>query len=217
MDGAPVMLNIPMYGLPVMWPRAAVGPVRRTKMYGLPSRQTRPIIKVQVKTGSVYGDMQRQQVALYNENQEEIGCSSWISTQGTIIMQLDTLTPGNQYWIAVDDDRVSSTFTICTDDLPDYDFKAGALEITDISNWCSPEEAYSNLWATDDESMASCWSGTENKNVWFKFQATTRFITVNLRTGNVYGDIRRPQMALWNEAGTEVNVLIPSLIREHLL
>ncbi len=170
---------------------------------------TTPFIKIQVKTGSVYGDMQRQQVALFNGEQSEIGCSRWISAQGTIILQSDTLTPGNWYWIAVDDDYVSRYFTICTDDRPDYDFKAGALEITDISQWCSAEQAYSNLWATADQSMASCWLGTENKNVWFKFQATTRFININLRTGNVYGDMRRPQMALWNAAGVEVSCIDP--------
>ncbi len=166
---------------------------------------TTPFIKVQLKTGSIYGNMQRQQIALFNDNQDEIGCAKWISNQGTIVMQTDTLTPGKWYWIAVDDDYVSSTFSMCTDDRPDYDFKAGALEITDISNWCSAEQAYSNLWATADEAMGSCWSGTTNKNVWFKFQATSRFINIDLRTGTVYGNMRRPQMALWNEAGTEVN------------
>ena len=178
------------------------GPVNKNVWFKFQANT--PFIKIQVKTGSVYGSMQRQQVALYNGSQNEVGCAKWISNQGTIVLQSDTLTPGNWYWIAVDDDNISQTFTICTDDRPDYDFKAGALEIPDLTNWCSAEAVYSNLWATADESMGSCWAGTENKNVWFKFQATSRFININLRTGNVYGDIRRPQMALWNEAGDEV-------------
>jgi hypothetical protein len=172
-----------------------------------------PFAKISIKTGSVYGDMQRQQVALFNEADEEVGCASWTGNRGTVILQTDTLTVGHTYWISVDDDRVSSSFTICTDDSPDYDFKAGAYELTDISNWCSANEQFSNFWATADESMGSCWSGTENKNVWFRFTASNRFINIKLRTGNVYGDLRSPQMALWREDGTEVACIGPVIDR----
>ncbi len=163
-----------------------------------------PFAKISVKTGTVYGNMQRQQIALFNEADVEVGCAVWSGNQGTVILQTDTLTVGHSYWFSVDDDRVSSSFTICTDDSPDYDYKAGAYELTDISNWCSANEQFSNFWATADEAMGSCWGGTENKNVWFRFTASNRFINIRLRTGNVYGDMRRPQMALWRDDGTEV-------------
>jgi len=168
-----------------------------------------PFASISVRTGNVYGDMQRQQIAMFNSDDVQVGCTRWVSNQGTIIMQTDSLTVGHTYWFTVDDDRVSNTFTICTDDSPDYDFKAGAYEITNTTAWCSELEEFSNFWATADESMASCWSGTENKNVWFKFQASNRFINVKLQTGNVYGGIRRPQMAIWREDGTEVACVGP--------
>jgi hypothetical protein len=168
-----------------------------------------PFAKITVRTGTIYGNMQRQQIALFNAADEEVGCSRWTGNQGTVILQTDTLTIGHTYWISVDDDRVSSSFTICTDDGPDYDYKAGAYELTDISNWCSANEQFSNFWATRMRSMGSCWSGTVNKNVWFKFTASNRFINIRLRTGNVYGDMRRPQMALWREDGTEVACIGP--------
>jgi hypothetical protein len=52
--------------------------------------------------------------------------------------------------------------------------------------------------------MGSCWSGTVNKNVWFKFQATSNYLTLRIKTGTVYGSMRRAQMAVWREDGTEV-------------
>ncbi len=176
-----------------------------------------PYAKITLKTGNVYGNMQRQEIALFNSDNVEVACGRWTSTQGSVIIQTDSLEVGNTYWISVDDDRVSSTFSICTDDSPDYDYKAGAYELTNITNWCSENEQFSNYWATEDESMASCWSGTENKNVWFKFQASTRFIDITLRTGDVYGDIRRPQMALWRDDGTEVACIGPVIDRGSLI
>ncbi len=161
-------------------------------------------MKVTVKSGGVYGTMQSQQLALFNSDNVQVGCSKLSATFGTIVFQTDSLTPGHTYWIAVDDDRLSGSFTICTDDRPDNDFRDGARVIPNISNWCSSDALYSNYYATEDQSMGSCWSGTENKNVWFKFQATNRFITVDLKVGNVYGNMRRPQMAIWNEGGIEV-------------
>jgi len=168
---------------------------------------TTSFIKIQVKTGNVYGSMQRQQVALWNEAGVEVGCAKWIYNQGTIVLQIDTLTAGNWYYISVDDDRVSGTFSLCINDQPDYDFRAGAVELTDLNDWCSGDAVYSNLFATPDEVAGSCFTdgqGTGLKNVWFKFQATTSFIKIRVKTGNVYGSMQRQQVALWNEAGVEV-------------
>ena len=161
-------------------------------------------MKITIKTGGVYGTMQGQQMALFNSNNVQVGCSRLDVATGTIIFQTDSLTPGHSYWIAVDDNRLSGSFSICTDDRPDNDFRDGAKVIPNISNWCSSDALYSNYYATADHSMGSCWSGTENKNVWFTFQATNRFVNIDLKVGNVYGNMRRPQMALWNEDGEEV-------------
>ena len=161
-------------------------------------------MKVTLKTGGVYGNMQGQQMALFNSNNIQVGCSRLDVATGNIIFQTDSLAPGHTYWIAVDDNRLSGSFSICTDDRPDNDFREGAKLIPSINKWCSTEALFSNYYATADRSMGSCWSGIDNKNVWFKFQATNRFVTIDLKVGTVFGNMRRPQMAIWNEDGIEV-------------
>ena len=163
-------------------------------------------INISVKTGSTYGSMYRQQFSLWNSAGIEVGCSKWVSNQGIVTFQTDTLKSGNSYWISVDDDYTSGTFSLCTTDQIGYDFQSGAVEISDPSEYCSANAAYDNIFATDDQSMGSCWtlSNGGNKNVWFKFTAETNFIKVSVLTGNVYGSMQRQQFSVWNAAGTEV-------------
>ncbi len=87
--------------------------------------------------------------------------------------------------------RPSGTFSLCLDDELDYDYFAGALEIPHDFG-CSADAEFSNYQATDDELPGSCW-GTYNthKNVWFKFQATTPYATVQIKTGSVYGNMQK--------------------------
>ena len=175
---------------------------------------TGSFIKVRVRTGNIYGTMQRQQASIWNANGDEVGCLRLSnSNQGTITMYADTLTTGNWYWISVDDDRVSGSFTLCVDENPDYNFKDGALELTNISDWCSNDAAYSNYYATPDRSMGSCWGGTENKNVWFKFQALSNYLEIRLRTGSVYGSMRYAQFAVWDEFDNEIMCAGPTVDR----
>ncbi len=166
---------------------------------------TNPFIRVQVKTGTVYGNMQSQQAALWNEAMDEVACVRYITNQGTITLQIDSLTAGKQYWISVDDNNVSGSFTLCLDDIPDYDFRAGAVLLNDLNNWCSSESQYSNISATMDQAAASCWAGTNDKNVWFKFQAIQENFEARVRTGTVYGTMRQQEAAIWNENGNEVS------------
>jgi gliding motility-associated-like protein len=161
-------------------------------------------IKIRIKTGSVYGNMERQQVSLWNAAGVQAGCARWVYNQGTISLQTDTLTIGDWYWISVDDDLTSGSFSICADENIDYDYRAGAIELTNLNNWCSNDAQYSNLFATNDQNMGSCWSGSVNKNVWFRFNANTSFIKIRVRTGSVYGNMERQQVSLWNEAGVQV-------------
>ena len=165
-----------------------------------------PYLTFRIKTGSVYGSMNYAQAALWNASGSEIACVGPLIYEGTSILSCDTLTPGQQYWISVDDNNRSGSFTICSDDQPTYNFKAGAIELSHDYG-CTGDAEYTTLSATDDEEMGSCWSGTENKNVWFKFLATTPNVTVKLRNDNVYGSLDYPQMAIWNETGDEVACL----------
>jgi len=164
------------------------------------------VIDVQVKTGTVYGSMDRQQVALFDVDGNEVACAGASITEGTLHMQIDTLTLGNRYYIAVDNDDVdpgnTGTFTLCTDTILSYDFRAGAEEVQ--HNYCSAEAEYDLRQATADGAQASCWGGSTLTNVWFKFQASTPYVTVSLKSAGVYGTLRRGQMAIWNAADEEV-------------
>ncbi|MEZ5069672.1 MAG: hypothetical protein R2751_01560 [Bacteroidales bacterium] len=163
-------------------------------------------VNIRVKTGTIYGTMDRQQIALFDASLNEVACASPDINEGIRLLQIDTLTPGSRYYIAVDNGEANGgntgTFSLCTDTIVTYDYKAGAEEIP--HNYCSAEEQYSLVQSTEDEGLASCWGGSALTNVWFKFQATTPFATVTLKTAGIYGDLRRGQMAMWNEAGNEV-------------
>ncbi len=139
-----------------------------------------------------------EQMALWNDAFQEVACVGDLIDQGTTTMSMDSLTVGNWYYISVDDDYVSGSFTICLSDQATYDFFGGALELQHDGG-CSADAAYSNLLATADRSMASCWTGVDpddNKNVWFRFQAITTDVTLTLRNYSIYGNMRYPQAAL---------------------
>ena len=148
-------------------------------------------------------------MALWNESFQEVACVGDLVTQGTTTMSIDSLTVGNWYYISVDDDSVSGSFSLCLSDQATYDFFSGALEMAH-NGGCSADAEYSNRQATADRSMATCWTGidpVDNKNVWFKFQATPAEVTLTFRNYNVYGNMRYPQAALWNSVGAEIKCL----------
>jgi gliding motility-associated-like protein len=74
--------------------------------------------KISVNTGSGYGTMVRQQFALWDAPGTLIGCTKWVSNQGTLTLQVNTLNPGQDYWISVDDDNTSGTFSLCINSSP---------------------------------------------------------------------------------------------------
>jgi len=162
-------------------------------------------INVDVKTGGTYGTMRGQQIAIWNSNNVLVKCinsSDWYS--GSLPLSIDTLTIGNTYWVSVDDRRTHGTFTLCIDDSPSFDYKSGAIEIIDINNYCSSDAAFTNRFMTADESAGSCWSGGSGNNVWFKFDALSNGIFIDVETGGTAGSMRGQQIALWNEAGVQV-------------
>jgi len=90
-----------------------------------------------------------------------------------------------------------------TDDR-DYDWKSHALELTDLSNWCSPNAAYSTYQKTSDGDKPSCWPNNAYNNVWFKFTATSNILTISLRDGGSYGNMHYGRMAVTDVSGTQV-------------
>jgi hypothetical protein len=111
---------------------------------------------------------------------------------------------GNTYYISVDNFGASyrGSFTLCMDNTVDYDFYEGAIEITDITGWCSPNAAYTTVGATPDGIAGSCWNASPNFNRWFKFKASgTEKIVITVLRGGGYGNIRAINMALWQADG----------------
>ena len=110
------------------------------------------------------------------------------------------LTPGNVYYIEVDNYTPwgsTGTFDICVSNQPTFDYPQGAVDLTNVNNFCSTGGAYSNLNATADHNKGSCWSGGAYKNVWFTFQAVSSTITSTVSVNGVGETMRYPMMALW--------------------
>ena len=158
-----------------------------------------------LKTGAGYGSMQRGVISIWNANGDLVKCKGPNGTwnwQGTVVSSIDTLTPGNDYWISVDYDSNyggnPGSFTLSVDDQPTYDYWSGAKELTDITHWDSPDADYSTLNATPDGPSSSCNASGPNNNVWFKFQATTNAITIDVNTGDTLGTLERQTIALFD-------------------
>ncbi len=200
---------------PDMIPGSCWGSSNTLKNVWFKFQATSSSFTAELKTGSVYGNMVRGQMALWSDSFQEVACIGDILSQGTTTMSIDSLTIGNWYYISVDDDQTSGTFSLCLSDQATYDFFSGALELSH-NGGCSADAEFSNLLATADRSMASCWTGidpNDNKNVWFKFQAITSDLTLTIRNYNVYGNMRYPQAALWNSVGAELKCLPRTLDR----
>ena len=173
-------------------------------------RATTNAISIDLKTGSGYGTMDRQEVALWDSSGNLIQCllapESW-NWDGTLNITTDTLTPGERYYISVDHDNSNAgnwgTFSLCIDDAPAYDKRTGAVELTDMSDWCSAPAVYDNSDATAD-TLSTCAGGT-NANVWFTFQASTPAVTIDLKTGSGYGSMDRQVVSLWDSTGNLIS------------
>jgi len=84
---------------------------------------------------------------------------------------------------------------------PANDDCQNAIELTDLSNWCSNSGEFTNVGATDAGPNAGCFPNTQdNNNVWFAFtaQATSVNISVIGNTNiNSGGTLDNPQFALY--------------------
>jgi hypothetical protein len=166
-------------------------------------------ITVQMKTGGSEGSLRHGYLALWDDLGHEITCAQYVSATSDITISHNALTVGNWYYISVDNHNGSSggyrgTFTLCVNSGLDYDWLETAEELTDLNNWCSADGAYSTLWATADEAKGSCQNTGPSYNRWFKFQATSKDITVQMKTGGSEGSLRHGYLALWDDLGHEI-------------
>ena len=168
-----------------------------------------PFLAVTVDRGGVKGTLQRANVAIWeSDGTTEVACNRYVNNGDDVSVGFTSLTVGNTYYIAVDNNYsyYRGTFTLCVDNEADYDYYEGAIELTDISNWCSTPGIYTTIGATPDMNAASCWNTSPNYNRWFKFQASaTGNIVITVLRGGSYGTIQRINLALWESDGlTEV-------------
>ncbi|MBL0104244.1 MAG: T9SS type A sorting domain-containing protein [Bacteroidetes bacterium] len=171
---------------------------------------TTSTITLQVKSGGAYGTMQYPYIALWDSALNQIGCAMYTTSTGTLELSQIGLTPGATYYVSVDNHSTAGyrgTFSLYANDQPTYDFQAGAVQLSSISNWCSSNAGYTTSNATADGTRPSCFSNGPNNNVWFKFNATTAAVTVLVKTGGVYGTMQYPYVTIWDTLNNVVSCM----------
>ncbi len=161
--------------------------------------------RIQIRTNNQFGTIQNINAAIWeSDGVTEVACNRYVeSNDGLVVVQAVGLTPGDWYYVSVDNynDDAKGSFTLCIYDTVDYDFYEGAVDLTDIINSCSGQQAYNTKGATPDRQAASCWDAAPYYNRWFKFTANSDQITVTVRTGGSNGTIQRINLALWDTDG----------------
>ncbi|MDN3665467.1 LamG-like jellyroll fold domain-containing protein [Algibacter miyuki] len=164
-------------------------------------------VNAHVNIGGVYGTMDYPYIALWDNAGTEIKSKNYYTGSSPVNVQSDLLIIGDWYYISVDNRNNiynRGTFSLCIEDVLDYDYKEAAIEVPHTSSWCSQDAAYSTVHASPDEEKGSAWFDGPNYNVWFKFQATTTKINAHVKIGDAYGTMDYPFIALWDTAGTEI-------------
>jgi gliding motility-associated-like protein len=84
-----------------------------------------------------------------------------------------------------------------------------AITLTDVSNFCSAQKAYTNVGVTPSTfGLPTCWTNTNAKqDVWFKFIAIGTDVDVTVAGGSgIDGTIKKPNLALMMDCtGSSIN------------
>ena len=166
-------------------------------------------LTLDLKVGGVEGTMQHPNMALWQADATtEIKCVRRINATTDVQITYPSLTIGNTYYVSVDNYvglGYRGTFTLCIDNQVTYDYVAGAIELTNLNNWCSPNAAYTTINASADGNMGSCWENGPNYTRWFKFIAVSPNVTLQMKVGGAEGTLQHPNIALWQaDAVTQV-------------
>ncbi|MGE0773174.1 MAG: T9SS type A sorting domain-containing protein [Cyclobacteriaceae bacterium] len=167
---------------------------------------TTNFITVDVKVAGAEGTLQHPNVALWQSDAvTEINCMRRVNATTDVQVSATGLVIGNTYYVSVDNYvglGYRGTFTLCANSQPSYDFYEGAIELTDLNNWCSANAAYTTVNATADKNAGSCWENGPNYNRWFKFTAISPVVTIDMKVAGAEGTLQHPNMALWESDGT---------------
>jgi hypothetical protein len=164
-----------------------------------------PVVDITIKRGGTQGSVQRINVALWqSDGTTPVACNRYVNDNDIVSVNATGLTPGNVYYISVDNNYAGyrGTFTLCVNDEVDYDYYEGAITLANLNNWTSANATYTTIGATPDKNAASCWNTSPNYNRWFKFQAINPDVSVQVLRGGAYGTIQRINLALWQSNGT---------------
>ena len=163
-------------------------------------------VTLDLKVGGAEGTMQHPNMALWQSNgTTEIKCVRRIDATTDVQISSSSLTIGNTYYVSVDNYvglGYRGTFTFCIDNTVTYDYIAGAIELTDLNNWCSANAAFTTINATSDGVVGSCWENGPNYTRWFKFTALSNNATIQMKVAGVEGTLQHPNMALWQSNST---------------
>jgi Zn ribbon nucleic-acid-binding protein len=167
---------------------------------------TTNFITIDVKVSGSEGTLQHPNVALWQSDAiTEINCMRRVDATTDVQVSATGLVIGNTYYVSVDNYvglGYRGTFTLCANSQPSYDFYEGAIELTDLNNWCSANAAYTTVNATADKNAGSCWENGPNYNRWFKFTAISPVVTIDMKVAGAEGTLQHPNMALWESNGT---------------
>ncbi|MCB9174114.1 MAG: hypothetical protein H6589_05855 [Flavobacteriales bacterium] len=166
-------------------------------------------VTLDLKVGGTEGTMQHPNMALWQSDATtEIACVRRINATTDVQISTSNLVIGNTYYVSVDNYvglGYRGTFTLCIDNSVTYDEVAGAIELTNLNNWCSPNAFYSTVNATADGLKGSCWENGPNYTRWFKFVAVSNNVTLQMKVAGAEGTLQHPNIALWqSDAVTQV-------------
>ncbi|RMG29154.1 MAG: hypothetical protein D6730_04425 [Bacteroidetes bacterium] len=170
---------------------------------------TTPHISIQVESGEEKGSLLKPLIALWNDEGKELACTRFVENEEKTTLNFSGLTPGKTYFFEIDNHAgyagaYRGSFTLCVDDEVGYDFRKHAHLLSNITNWCSEQGAFSTQWATGDGAAGSCQQDEPHHNRWFKFQATAPGILVQLKPGQAGSSIQKPFLVLEDEWGLEI-------------
>ena len=163
-------------------------------------------VSIEIKTGDTEGTLRQPQVSLHDTGLTELVSNGSHGNYIDIGLSYEGLTIGAWYYINVDNGPHAAhpgTFTLCVDNQASMDYPSGAVEIPHTGPWCSGNAEYTTVIGTPDGTVPSKWNFVDN-NVWFKFQATTASVSIDLKTGDAEGSMRQPQLSLHDDALVEL-------------
>src|SRR5258708_6748194 len=85
---------------------------------------------------------------------------------------------------------------------PSNDNKTNAIIISNTTSFVSGDAAYTNTGATADGPSNSC--GIPQRDVWFKFQASTSEIEIKVLTGGTKGTAIFAALTLFDATGNQI-------------